>query len=133
MAHISATSINMKPRWERDDEVCPRCGVSENNTHIYECTTDETTEIFESHCLEIEVTVESKGPPGMSLAIHELLLAVLKRTARSQTEPNFDIITQHEMQQLARQQWKLGNRAIQWGIFHGDWATKVTKEWNDGR
>jgi hypothetical protein len=30
---------------------------------FYECTTDETTEIFETCCLEIEVTVDSKGPP----------------------------------------------------------------------
>ena len=33
---------------------------------FYECTTDETTEIFETCCLEIEVTVDSKGPPGMA-------------------------------------------------------------------
>jgi len=104
MAHISATVINMKRRREREDEVCPRCGVSENNTHIYECTTDETTLIFETHCLELEVTIDSKGLPGMSLAISELLLA-----ARAQTEPNFDIIIRHEIKQLARQQWELGS------------------------
>jgi len=123
MAHISA-----KRRREREDEVCPRCGVSENNTHIYECTTDETTVIFETHCLELEVTIDSKGLPGMSLAISELL-----RAARAQTEPNFDIIFQHEIQQLARQQWEIGSRAIQWGIFHHEWATKLTTDWNDGR
>lgn len=95
---------------------------------IRECTTDETTEIFETCCLEIEVTVDSKGPPGMALAIRELL-----RAARSQTEPSFDNITQHGIQRLARQQWELGSRAIQWGIFHRDWADKVTTEWNDGR
>ena len=99
MAHISATGINMKRRRERDDDICPRCGMGENNTHIYECTTDETTEIFEACCLEIEVTVDSKGPPGMALAIRELL-----RAARSQTEPSFDNITQHGIQRLARQQ-----------------------------
>ena len=55
MAHISATGINMKRRREREDDICPRCGMGENNTHIYECTTDETTEIFETCCLEIEV------------------------------------------------------------------------------
>ena len=60
---------------------------------FYECTTDETTEIFETCCLEIEVTVDSKGPPGMALAIRELL-----RAARSQTEPSFDNITQHGIQ-----------------------------------
>jgi hypothetical protein len=95
---------------------------------IRECTTDETTEIFETCCLEIEVTVDSKGPPGMALAIRELL-----RAARSQTEPSFDNITQHGIQRLARHQWELGSRAIQWGIFHHDWADKVTTEWNDGR
>jgi len=77
----------MKRRREREDEVCPRCGVSKNNTHIYECTTDETTVIFETNCLELKVTIDSKGLPGMSLAISELL-----RAARAQTEPNFDII-----------------------------------------
>ena len=64
----------------------------------------------------------------MALAIREL-----SRAARSQTEPNFDNITQHGIQRLARQQWELGSRAIQWGIFHRDWADKVTTEWNDGR
>jgi len=103
-------------------------GVSENNTHIYECTIDETTDIFETHCLELELTIDSKGLPGMSLAISELL-----RPARAQTEPNFDIIIRHEIKQLARQQWELGSRAIQWEIFHHEWATKITIEWNDGR
>ena len=51
----SAIGINMKRRREREDDICPRCGMGENNTHIYECTTDETTEIFETCCLEIEV------------------------------------------------------------------------------
>jgi len=123
---ISATGINMKRRREGDDEVCPRCGISENNTHIYECTTDETTEIFETSCLDIEVTVDSKGPPGMALAIRELL-----RAARSQTEPNFDNRTQHGIQQLSRQQWELVSRVIQWRVFDRDWADKVTTEWND--
>jgi hypothetical protein len=99
MAHISATGINMKRRREREDDICPRCEMGENNTHIYECTTDETTNIYETCCLEIEVTVDSKRPRGMALAIREL-----SRAARSQTEPNFDYITQHGIQRLARQQ-----------------------------
>jgi hypothetical protein len=37
------------------------------------------------------------------------------------------------MQLLARQQWELGSRAIQWGIFHRDWAAKITSEWNNGQ
>jgi len=64
----------------------------------------------------------------MALAIRELL-----RAAISQTEPNFDNITQRDIQRLARQQWELGSRAVQWGTFHRDWADKVTTEWNDGR
>jgi len=74
------------------------------------------------------VTIHSKGLPGRSLAISELL-----RAARAQTEPNFDMIIRHGIQQLARQQWELGSRAIQWGIFHHEWATKITTDWNDGR
>ena len=49
-----------KRRREREDDICPRCGMGKNNTHIYECTTDETTDIYETCCLEIEVTVDSK-------------------------------------------------------------------------
>ena len=98
MVHISATGINMKRRQERDDKVCPWCGVSKNNTHIHECTIDETTDIFETHRLDLEVTIDLKGVPGMSLEICELL-----RAARSQTEPNFDIVIQHEIKQLAQQ------------------------------
>jgi len=37
------------------------CAMCENGTRIYECTTDETTEIFEESCLDIEVTVSLKG------------------------------------------------------------------------
>jgi len=96
MAHISATNINMKQRQEREDKVCPQCRVNENNTHIYECMAGETTVILKKHHLELEVTIDSKGLPGMSLAISELL-----RAARLLTEPNFDIIIQYGIEQLA--------------------------------
>jgi len=83
MAHISATGVNMQRRREREDDICPRCGMSENNTHIYECTTEQTTEIYDKFCLEIEVsTIDSKGPAGMAAAINALL-----RAARTQAEP----------------------------------------------
>jgi len=61
MAHISVTGINIKRRREREDDIYPRCAMCENGTRIYECTTDETTEIFEESCLDIEVTVSLKG------------------------------------------------------------------------
>ena len=115
MAHISATGINMKRRREREDDICPRCEMGENNTHIYECTTDETTDIYETCCLEIEVTVDSKRPRGMALAIREL-----SRAARSQTEPNFDYITQHGIQRLARQQLELGSQ-----LYNGEYSIAI--------
>ncbi len=128
MAHISATGINMKRRREREDDICPRCGMTENNTHIYECTTVQTTDIFNKCCLEIEVLIDSKGPSGMATAIRELLKA-----AKSQTEPNLDDIRQRDIRMIAQQQWELGRHATQWGIFHHTWADKITTEWNDGQ
>ena len=128
MAHISATGVNMQRRREREDDICPRCGISENNIHIYECTTKQTTEIFDKFCLEINVTIDSKGPSGMATAIQILL-----RAARAQTEPTFDKIRQHDIRLLAQQQWEMGGNAIQWGIFHNRWAERITTEWNDGQ
>ena len=72
MAYISATGtgINIKHRREREHDIYPRCAMCENSTHIYECTTDETTEIFEESCLDIKVNCR---PQGMALAIRELI------------------------------------------------------------
>ena len=94
--------------------------MSKINTHIYKCTTVQTTEIFNKCCLEIEVTIDSKGPPGMTSTILELLKA-----ARSQTEPKYDEIRQNDIWLLAQQQWELGRHAIQWGILHHKWAEKL--------
>ena len=126
MAHISATGINMKCRQEREDNICPRCGISENNTHTYECTTKQTTEIFENCCLEIEVTIDSKGPRGMVSAFCELLKAV-----RSQKEPNLDEIRQNDILMLAQQQWELGKTFFSMGNTTSQMGRTFTTEWND--
>ena len=81
------TNVRALCHWYQYETKTRTRGRSMPTTHIYECTTDETTVIFETNCLELKVTIDSKGLPGMSLAISELL-----RAARAQTEPNFDII-----------------------------------------
>jgi len=43
--------------------------MCENSTDIYECTTGETAEIINGSCLNVEVSVDSKGTKGMALAI----------------------------------------------------------------
>ena len=116
VAGIGPTANKLFQRNHRENAICPRCTLEENNKHVHLCKTPETEQIFNNALEGIEEYLVGECSRDMATAIILLL-----RSARTRREPEWNLVQDEEIVEVMQEQWEFNYTAILWGIWINKW------------